>query len=201
MTQSLLNTLVNVVLFVGLPLLIYGIVQRRRHDRSFRELMQRTGLVVGDRRYIGYCVLASVGVVTAVLLWPPSVTSSTAEGSAFREFAGMGLTGTTVLLALLYGVVKTGFSEEFLFRGMLAGSLARRMSLPAANVVQAFVFLIPHGFILLVAPDMWPVLPVVFAGALFGGWVRIRSGSILGPWLLHAVANVTMALSVAIRSA
>ena len=35
----------------------------------------------------------------------------------------------------------------------------------------------------------------------FTGWVRIRSGSILGPWLNHAVANVTICLSVAGRTA
>jgi membrane protease YdiL (CAAX protease family) len=32
-------------------------------------------------------------------------------------------------MALLYGVVKTGFSEELLFRGLIAGSLSRRLPL------------------------------------------------------------------------
>jgi membrane protease YdiL (CAAX protease family) len=39
------------------------------------------------------------------------------------------------------------------------------------------------------------------AGALFCGWVRIKSGSIFGSWLLHASGNVAMCLSVAIRTA
>jgi membrane protease YdiL (CAAX protease family) len=54
--------------------------------------------------------------------------------------------------------------------------------------------------ILLVAPEVWGLLPLVFAGALLFGWVRIKSGSIIGPWLMHASGNVTMALSVAIRT-
>jgi membrane protease YdiL (CAAX protease family) len=98
-------------------------------------------------------------------------------------------------------VLKTGFAEEFLFRGLIAGSLSRHLSIAWANVIQAVIFLAPHALVLLVDISLWPILPLVFAGALFAGWIRIRSGSIVGPWLLHAIANFTMAMSVAIRSA
>jgi hypothetical protein len=43
-------------------------------------------------------------------------------------------------------------------------------------------------------------LPLIFAGALFAGWLRFRSGSIVGPWLVHATANVAVCQSVAARS-
>jgi len=201
MTEAILSVLVNIVLLVALPLGVYGTVQRIRHQRTWSDMRERTGLVLGNPVYIGYCAMAAVAVVIALLIWPPSVANATADGSAFGEFTGLGLTGNAVMLALLYGILKTGFAEEFLFRGMITGSLARRMSETWANVTQSVIFLAPHLFILAVAPDMWPILPVVFVGAMFTGWVRIRSGSIVGPWLLHATANVTMALSVAIRSA
>jgi membrane protease YdiL (CAAX protease family) len=103
-------------------------------------------------------------------------------------------------MALLYGVVKTGFTEELLFRGLIAGSLARRLPAVRANLLQALIFLAPHLLMLGVMPEMWWILPIVFAGALFAGWVRIKSGSIIGPWLVHASANVTTCLSVAIRT-
>jgi membrane protease YdiL (CAAX protease family) len=72
-----------------------------------------------------------------------------------------------------------------------------------ANLAQASIFLLPHFAILLVAPGtwVWGVLPIVFAGALLFGWVRIKSGSILGSWLMHASGNITMALMVAARTA
>ncbi|MBI4473901.1 MAG: CPBP family intramembrane metalloprotease [Acidobacteria bacterium] len=41
---------------------------------------------------------------------------------------------------------------------------------------------------------MGGILSAVFIGALVFGWIRIKSGSILGPWLMHASGNVTMAL-------
>jgi membrane protease YdiL (CAAX protease family) len=48
---------------------------------------------------------------------------------------------------------------------------------------------------------MWRLLPVIFAGSLLWGWVRIKSGSIIGSWLMHAAGNVAICLSVAIRTA
>jgi membrane protease YdiL (CAAX protease family) len=103
-------------------------------------------------------------------------------------------------LALFYGVVQTGFSEELLFRGLISGRLARQLPKVWANLVQALIFLLPHLLILTVMPEMWGILPILFVGALFAGWLRMRSGSILGPWLIHATANVTVALSLAART-
>jgi membrane protease YdiL (CAAX protease family) len=104
-------------------------------------------------------------------------------------------------MALLYGVVKTGFTEELLFRGLIAGSLSRRFSLLWANVVQALIFLMPHLLVLRIMPEVWGILPVVFVSALFVGWVRIKSGSIIGGWAIHASANIAICLSVAVRTA
>ena len=36
--------------------------------------------------------------------------------------------------------------------------------------------------------------------ALYAGWLRIKSGSIAGPWLIHATINVTVALVIAART-
>lgn len=46
----------------------------------------------------------------------------------------------------------------------------------------------------------WWHLLFIFVGALFVDWARIKSGSIVGPWLVHAAANVTTCLSVALRT-
>jgi membrane protease YdiL (CAAX protease family) len=104
-------------------------------------------------------------------------------------------------MALLYGVVQTGFAEELLFRGLVAGSLARRLPFMWANLGQGLLFLAPHLLVLRVMPELWPMLPVIFVGSLFFGWVRIKSGSVIGPWLVHASGNVAMCLSVAVRTA
>src|SRR5262249_26363829 len=110
---------------------------------------------------------------------------------------GLSLSGQAVGMALLYGVLKTGFTEELLFRGLIAGSLARRLPGVWANLLQALIFLAPHLLVLRIMPEMSWIIPIVFAVGAFAGWLRIQSGSIIGPWLIHASANVTMCLSVA----
>ena len=114
---------------------------------------------------------------------------------------GLGLSPLSVSMALLYGVIKTGFAEEFLFRGLIAGSLSRTLPLVWANLIQAAIFLVPHLLLLVVMAELWVILPFFFIGSLFAGWARIKSDSIVGPWLIHASVNTTMALSVAVRSA
>jgi membrane protease YdiL (CAAX protease family) len=103
--------------------------------------------------------------------------------------------------ALLYALAQTGFTEEFLFRGMIAESLGRRMSLARANLIQAVIFLAPHLALLRIMPEHWPALILVFTGALFAGWMRLRSGSIVGPWMLHGGANLMVTLNVLLRTA
>jgi len=201
LVDTLLSSLLNVVFLAGIPFLMYALYHRWKHGRPFAETLKRSGLNLGEARYIGYCLGAGVLVVVAVLLWPPSLDASTRDGSAFAKFRGLGLSATAVGMALFYSVIQTGFAEEFLFRGLIAGSLSRRLPMIWANLLQGLIFLAPHLLILTIAPELWGILPVVFLGALFTGWVRIKSGSIVGPWLLHAIANFTMALSVAIRTA
>ena len=199
--EALLSAIGNVILLAVIPFALYWGWHRWRHGRRLPEVARRAGLQLGDPRYIGYCAILAVVSVTALVVFPLPLEPMTREGSAQHDFAGIGLTGTSVAMALLYGIVKTGFSEELLFRGLLAGSLGRRLPLVWANLLQALVFLLPHLFIIVVIPELWGILPIVFVASLVLGWARIRSGSILGPWLVHAAANVATCLSVAIRSA
>lgn len=139
---------------------------------------------------------------TAILvIWPPPLELFLRADSPQQAFRGLGLGGLSIGMALLYGVVQSGFTEELLFRGLIAGSLSRRLSLVWANVLQATIFLLPHLLVLRIMPEMWGLLPIIFASALFMGWVRIKSGSIIGSWLIHASANFVVCLTVAIRTA
>jgi membrane protease YdiL (CAAX protease family) len=199
--DAVLSALLNVVVLAGVPFFVYWLYHRRRHNRGLVEIAGRAGLRLGETRYLGYCLAGAAVTVAALVIWPPPLEPFLRERSPQRAFVGLGLGAEAIAMALLYGVVKTGFAEELLFRGLIAGSLSRRMSLPWANLTQATIFLLPHLPVLFVMPELWWVLPLVFVAALFMGWVRIKSGSILGPWLLHATGNVAVCLSVAARTA
>lgn len=201
LANAVASAVLNVVLLAGLPFLVYYLWHRLRRGRRLPEVARRAGLQIGDPKYIGYSAAFAALSVAGLLVWSPPVDVFTREGSGQHAFLGLGITGTSVAMALLYGVVKTGFAEELLFRGLIAGSLGRRLPLLRANLLQALVFLLPHILVVTVMPEMWILLPIVFVAALFLGWARIRSESIVGPWLVHAAANVATCLSVAARSA
>jgi len=201
LANAALSALLNVLVFAGLPFLTYYAYHKWRHKRSFCEIARRAGLQLGAGRYLAYGAAFALASVAILAIWPPPLDPFLRDGSPQQPFVGLGLSGTAVAMALLYGVVKTGFPEELFFRGLIAGSLARRLPLLWANLAQALVFFIPHLLVLRVMPEMWGILPVIFAGSLFWGWVRIKSGSIVGSWLMHACANAAMCLSIAVRTA
>jgi len=199
-SAAILSALLNLLILAGFPFLIYFVYHWWRKQRSTGEIAQRAGLRLGKLEFAGYGLAAALVVVFALVVWPPPLEPMTREGSAQRAFAGLGFGVRSIFLALLYGVIKTGFAEEFLFRGLIAGSLSRRLPILWANLLQALIFLLPHMLLLWIMPELWGLLLLIFGFALFAGWLRIRSGSILGPWLIHAVVNVTTCLSVAIRT-
>ena len=201
LANAAVSALVNLLVFAGLPFFAYFVYQKWRNKRAFGEILRRAGLQLRAGRYLAYSAAFACAGVAILVLWPPPLDPLVRKGSPQRPFVGLGLGGPAVLMALLYGVVQTGFPEELLFRGLIAGSLSRRLPLLWANLGQALIFFIPHLLVLTVMPEMWGILPIIFAVALFCGWVRIKSDSIFGSWLLHASGNVAMCLSVAIRTA
>lgn len=201
LANAVLSALLNLLVFAGLPFFAYFAYQKWRHQRMFEEIARRAGLQLGAGRYVASSVAFGLAGVAILARWPPPLAPFLQDGSPQRPFVGLGLGEPAVAMALLYGVVKTGFPEELLFRGLIAGSLSRRLPLLWANPGQAVIFFVPHLLVLRVMPELWGILPVICAGSLLWGWVRIKSGSILGSWLMHASANVAMCLSVAIRTA
>lgn len=198
---SAISALLNLVVIAGIPFFAYFIYNKLRRKRSLVATARQAGLRLGALRYFGYCLIVAVACVLFIVIWRPPLAPFERVGSPQRAFVGLGLSGASAAMALLYGVVQTGFAEELLFRGLIAGSFSRRLPLMWANVLQALIFLVPHLLVLRVMPEMWPILPIIFVLALFMGWVRIKSGSIIGPWMIHASVNVAVCLSVAVRSA
>ncbi len=197
LANAAVSAVVNLLFLAGVPFFFYATYHKVRHKRSLSEIAARAGLQRSEPRYLAYCAAFALAAVAILVIFPPSPEPFVREGSPQRAFRGLGLSGSAIVAALLYGFVQTGFPEELLFRGIIAGSLSRRLSLPVANTGQALIFLAPHVVVLKVMPEMWGILPVVFVGALVLGWVRIKSGSIVGPWIVHGSCNVAICLIVA----
>jgi len=201
MLDAALSAVLQLAVLGGIPFLGYFVFQKWRRKRSFGEVARHAGLQLCEWRYLAYAACFALIGVAAIVIWSPPLDSLTSPGSAQRQFVGLGLGAQAIARAFLYGAVQTGFTEEWLFRGLIAGSLSRHLPFLWANIIQALIFFLPHLLILFFAPELWGLLPLVFVGALLFGWLRIKSGSVIPSWIMHAAGNMTIALSVAIRTA
>lgn len=195
------SAFMQLVVLGGVPFLFYYLYHRIRFGRSLKEVAARAGLCVGRPQYIRYALVATVVIAIALVAGSRGLSEAfVRENLAQGQFTGMGITWESIAAAAVFGVLQTGLTEELLFRGLIAGSLSRRFPSFWANSAQAFIFLFPHVPILFVAPGSWGLLVAVFAMALLLGWMRVASGSILGPWIIHAGINTTVALIAAAQT-
>jgi membrane protease YdiL (CAAX protease family) len=182
-------------IFMGLPIAIWAAVVRWRSGTKLPELATRLGLRVGDARSYGFALAAAVAAAF-IGAWMSSLTSQF-PGSMLAPFLGATPTLKFVASAFIYGFLGTGFPEELLFRGLIGGVLFRRLGFWKANFLQAFIFLLPHLLILIVAPNLWLLAITAPLGlGLLAGWLRHRSGSIGPSTIVHAAGNVAGALVV-----
>lgn len=113
--------------------------------------------------------------------------------TAGNQFSGMGIIG--VPAALAYGYIRTGLSEEIVFRGFLLKRISQKFGFQAGNLIQALLFGLMHGIPFGLATNnmVVTVLLTILPGALgwYQGWLNEKrcGGSIVSSWLLHGTMN------------
>lgn len=117
-------------------------------------------------------IAAATLVVAAVAWW---VAGCSREGAP--------VTVATVLLHVLW----IAPSEELFFRGHLQGALRGPLGAASATAVAAACFAISHAAIARDLAGLATIAPALLFGAL-----RERQGSVLGPVLCHAAANLSL---------
>jgi membrane protease YdiL (CAAX protease family) len=189
--QSSLTTVAFVLVIAG----IWAVVVRFYGKVPWRELRHRAGLTRGALRFHGVAALGLPVVLLLNHLMEAQLPAGEERSSPYAAFAGLGFSPLVLAAVFTYGMGVGGFAEELLFRGLIAGALGRRMALWKANLIQAFLFLLPHLLILLVAPEVWWLLvPFVSLLALALGWLRLRSSSIGPAMVLHGGGNTLVGL-------
>jgi membrane protease YdiL (CAAX protease family) len=158
----------------------------------------------------GAACLALVAAVCAAALAVPALRPLLADARS------TGLDGAEVAYAVLVRIpLGTVLWEEVAFRGVLIAALARLVPLRAAVAASAALFGVWHvrPTLSAVAINDLTASPLltglaVLAGCLFTAaagvvlaWLRLRSGSLLAPALLHLATNSlgTLAAAAAVR--
>jgi membrane protease YdiL (CAAX protease family) len=173
---------------------------------SWEELGLAPHRLPAGLRWGGACsalVTCGLAIALAVPGLRPWLTDARVAGLDGAELAHQ------VLVRIPLGTV---LWEEVAFRGVLLAALARLVSVRAATALSATVFGIWHvrpTLGALAANDLaaGPVpralavllgcLLTAAAGVLFA-WLRLRSGSLLAPALLHLAANALGTLAAAV---
>lgn len=168
----------------SIPTALYILLQARSSGSlTPREAATRAGLTGGT----GSSYLWALGLLPLmlVLAW---LVLRTVPAELFDD-PGIELAQVTSVAAAVTTVFRA-FGEEILFRGLLGGIFVRRLGFTWGNLLQAFVFLVPHLWLLAIDVRLWPVLPLQFATGWVLGWLRHRSDSIVPGGILHSVANL-----------
>ncbi len=146
---------------------------------------------------LGTTVVAGMMFMYFLWLKPEQVLaqSATLIASKARSF-GMGSPATFIAGAVLLSSLHA-FLEEYYWRWFLFGGLRRYMPLAAAIAVSALAFTAHHVVLLaslfggLTLPAVLFSLCVAIGGAAWA-WIYHRSGSLLGPWLSHAMIDAAI---------
>lgn len=180
---------------LSLPVVVYALVVRWRARLPISEIAVRIGL---SRSKLRPLLIALAACVPAAIIGVMASSSTKGfQGSMLAPFIDASPSIPVFVSVVSYGLIATGFPEELLFRGVIAGALFRRLSFWKANLIQASIFLLPHLLILIVAPSLWPLailLPLTLG--LLTGWLRHTGGSIAPAVIIHAIGNMAGALAV-----
>ena len=129
--------------------------------------------------------------IFSVSFLPEGVTT------AGSNFADKGFAAFPAVLA--YGFLRTGLSEEVVFRGFLLKRFGEKLGFTTGNIMQAILFGMMHGIPFGIVTHSIPVVIVMtlLPGAFgwFLGWMNEKrcDGSIIPSWLLHGTRNVVVA--------
>ncbi len=193
--DELAGAVMQVLLFSVIPFVWWLIGARKKEAfprwLGFRKIEHRGSAI------------ATVLLSAAVFLLYGSAISLFAKYApgeislAGSRWAGKGI--SYLPAALAYGFIRTGLSEEILFRGFLLKRIAERYGFASGNIIQAVLFGLLHGVPFGIASGSG-LIAVVFtllpAGiGYYMGWVneKMCGGSIIPSWLMHGITNAAVA--------
>ncbi len=120
------------------------------------------------------------------------------EPAIRAKATGLGI--ATPLRFVLVGAFYTlghSFLEEWYWRGFVDQGLRRRLPAGAALLVSSLGFAAHHALLVAVflgwsSPVTWAVTGAVALGGAFWSWLREREGTLLAPWVSHAVVDAAV---------
>ena len=193
--EELAGAVFQLLLFSLIPF-IWWLIFARKKESYFKWIGIKK--MVHEKR-IGNTLLITVLAVAGYTVLTTLCIKMVSDGitTAGSQFAGKGF--IAIPAALAYGYIRTGLSEEIVFRGFLLKRTMNKFGFGAGNLLQAILFGLLHGIPFGLATHniavtvLLTILPGVFGW--FQGWLNEKrcGGSIVSSWLLHGTMNFIVA--------
>lgn len=185
--EELAGAVFQLLLFSLIPF-IWWLIFARKKESYFKWIGIKK--MVHEKK-IGNTLLITVLAVEGYTVLTTLCIKMVSDGitTAGSQFAGKGM--IAIPAALIYGYIRTGLSEEIVFRGFLLKRIMSKFGFEAGNLLQAILFGLMHGlpFGLATHNITVTVLLTILPGAFgwFQGWLNEKrcGGSIVSSWLLQ----------------
>lgn len=193
--NELLGALLQLLIFSMIPLIFWVIFGRKK--QNFFEWIGVKKAKADGKLSVTFCLaIVATGIyigvtMVAVGFLPEGITT------AGSTFAGRGFAAFPAVLA--YGFIRTGLSEEIVFRGFLLKQFGNKFGFITGNTIQAVLFGMMHGIPFGLATHNLPVAVIMtlLPGSFgwFQGWMNEKrcGGSIIPSFLLHGAINTIVA--------
>lgn len=194
---ELLGSSFQIILFAIIPF-IWWVITARKKENFFKwiglkKLKKESSII--RTLFITVAATLIYSVLTSYV-----IKNLEGVATATSQFAGQGYIG--IAAALAYGYLRTGLSEELIFRGFLLKRLSTKFGYVTGNILQALLFGLLHGVPFGIATKNIGVaiLLTLFPGAFgyFQGWLNEKrfSGSIIPSWILHGTINFISVIAI-----
>ena len=190
MLNELIGSIVQVLLFSLAPFIVWYLTARKE-ESFFSWIGLKRPICDNWSKTLLIALIATLLYVSASILsiriLPEGITT------AGSQFAGQG--SSALLSVFFYAFIRTGLSEEIMFRGFILKWIQRKAGFVIGNTVQALLFGLIHGLPFFLITNSIPTLIIMtLLPGLFGwyeGWLNEKQckGSIIPSWIIHGCVN------------
>lgn len=187
--DTIIGSFLQVLLFSLIPFLTWLIFARKK-EPSFFKWIGLTKPAIREWKLV--LLVIAAGLLLWVLVTP--LLNPLMNQSATTDYSRDGFTPLALIQVLFMSFIKTGLSEEILFRGFLGKRLISKFGFAVGNTIQAVLFGAAHSFIILSGCGIMLTLALVAIAAVIG-WLqgllneKAANGSIFPSFLLHGISN------------
>lgn len=193
--NQITQAILQLILFSLLPLLTYSI-SRRRLKGFLSYIGLKAERITNWKNVIAGFLLSFVILFLGMIIMNSAGAYGDSADLRIQEIGSAGF----IFSLLIHSFIRTGLSEEILFRGFIAKRLIPRIGFLYGNLIQAVLFGMPHFLFLDGVSWHIGILQVVrsaIAGFIFC-YVNEKEagGSLLPSWIFHGVINAVNSIVI-----